>query len=74
MRHILTFNSEYSESNENEHPKGYSICNFLKTKLSENGFHTFSVENFRDMAWSLDCTINGKTIYFFVGYLGTKGS
>jgi hypothetical protein len=74
MRYILTFESEYSEPNEVKHPKGYSICKFLKTELTENGYHTHSIENYRDIAWSLDCVINRKTIYFFVGYLGTKNT
>jgi hypothetical protein len=74
MQYILTFESEYSEQNEFEHPRGYSICKVLKSILTENGFHTHSIENYRDIAWSMDCEINGKQIYFFVGYLGTKNT
>jgi hypothetical protein len=74
MRYILTFESEYSKLSEFDHPKGFSICKCLKTMLTENGYHTHSIENYRDIAWSMDCEINGKRIYFFVGYLGTKNT
>ncbi|MHC4989122.1 MAG: hypothetical protein ACYTFX_11605 [Planctomycetota bacterium] len=72
MRHILTFKSNLSESAEYDHPKGYTICKFLEEELSKKGLEVGSLDNYRDIAWSDDCQINGKRVFFFVGYLGTK--
>jgi hypothetical protein len=36
------------------------------------GLYVSIPENYRDIAWSVDCIINNKKIFFFVGYLGTK--
>jgi len=72
MRHILTFKTTFQESSEYEHPKGYSICKFLQMELEKAGFNVHTLENYQDIAWSVDCDINSKRIFFFVGYLGTK--
>ena len=72
MRHILTFKTSFPESTEYAHPKGYSICKFLETELIRSGFKVQPLDNYRDIAWSVDCDINSKSIFFFVGYLGTK--
>jgi hypothetical protein len=71
MRHIVTFKTDILESTEYDHPKGYSICEFLRAELQNKGVTTQSLDNYRDIAWSLDCTINGKLVFFFVAYLGT---
>ncbi len=72
MRHILTFKTSFPESTEYTHPTGYSICKFIETELAQSGFNVQPLENYRDIAWSVDCDINSKRIFFFVGYLGTK--
>jgi len=72
MRHILTFKASLPESTEYEHPKGYAICKFLGEALSKKGLDVESTDNYRDIAWSVDCHINSKQVFFFVGYLGTK--
>ena len=72
MRHILTFKSNLSESAEYDHPNGYSIGKFLKEELSRKGLDIEPLDNYRDIAWSVDCHINGKRVFFFVGYLGTR--
>ncbi len=72
MRHILTFETSFPESTEYDHPKGYSICKFLETELTRFGFKVQPLDNYRDVAWSVDCDINSKRIFFFVGCLGTK--
>ena len=72
MRHILTFKAILSESSENDHPKGYSICKFLEEELSKRNLEVGYLNNYRDIAWSVDCQINDKPVFFFVGYLGTK--
>jgi hypothetical protein len=72
MRHILTFKTSFPESSEYEHPRGYSICKFLQMELAQAGFSIQPPENYDDIAWSADCIINDKRVFFFVGYLGTK--
>ncbi len=72
MRHILTFKTSFQESSEYEHPRGYSICEFLHKKLTQAGFSVEPLDNYRDIAWAVDCIINKKRVFFFVGYLGTK--
>ncbi len=64
MRHILTFKTSFTESTEYTHPKGYSICKFLETELSRSGFKVQPLDNYRDIAWSVDCDINSKRIFF----------
>jgi hypothetical protein len=72
LRNILTFNSNFPESSEYNYPKGYAIANFLHTELLKAKFKVQPPDNYDDFAWSVDCEINGKRIFFFVGYLGTK--
>ncbi len=72
MRYILSFKTSFAESSEFEHPKGYSICEFIRTELCLAGFSADQAENYRDIAWSVDCIINSKKVFFFVGYLGTR--
>ena len=72
MRHILTFKTDVPESTEYSHPKGYTICKFLEEELKKKSVEIQPIDNYRDMAWSIDCQINNKRIFFFVGYLGTK--
>jgi hypothetical protein len=71
MRHILSFKTTYPDSSEYDYPRGYSICKFLQDKLTQEGFNVQKLDNYRDIAWSVDCEINAKKIFFFVGYLGT---
>lgn len=72
MRQILTFKTSFAESSEYKHPRGYSICKYLQVELAQAGFKAEPVENYRDIAWSVDCVINNRRVFFFVGYLGTK--
>ena len=75
MRHILTFKTSFPESfpsPEYHEPRGYSICEYLHTELARAGFNVEAVDNYDDIAWSADCVINDKRVFFFVGYLGTK--
>lgn len=72
LRHILTFRTSFPESSEYDHPKGYSICKFLEINLAQAGFDVKPLDNYRDISWSVDCDINSKRVFFFVGYLGTK--
>jgi len=72
MRHILTFKTNMPESTEYTHPKGYSICKLLEEELVKKGVEVQPLDNYRDIAWSIDCQINNKPVFFFVGYLGTK--
>jgi hypothetical protein len=72
MRHILTFKTSFPESSKYEHPRGYSICKFLQMELAQAGFSIKPPDNYDDIAWSADCIINDKRVFFFVGYLGTK--
>jgi hypothetical protein len=72
MRHILTFKTIFPESSEYKHPRGYAICNFLYNELIGARFDVKNLDNYRDIAWSLDCEINKRQIFFFVGYLGTQ--
>lgn len=71
MRHILSFKTLFEESSEYDHPRGYCLCEFLQKELAKGGFAVEAVDNYRDIAWSVDCVLNGKRIFFFVGYLGT---
>ncbi len=70
MRHILSFKTSFEESSEYDHPRGYSLCEFLQKELGRAEFVVEPVDNYRDFAWSVDCVLNGKRIFFFVGYLG----
>jgi hypothetical protein len=72
VRHILTFKSTLPEVEEYDHPKGYAIVELLAEELARTGWEVNTPDNYRDIAWSLDCTINDKNIFFFAGYLGTK--
>lgn len=72
MRHLLTFKTNLPESTDYEHPKGHSICKLLAEELAEKGIEVQPLDNYWDIAWSVDCQINNKRIFFFVGYLGTK--
>lgn len=72
MRHILTFKTTFPESSEYDHPRGWSICKFLETELSRAKFNVQSLDNYRDIGWSIDCYINSKRLFVIVGYLGTK--
>lgn len=72
MKHIVTFKTSFLESSDYDHPKGYSICKYLGAELAKDGFGVQPLENYRDMAWSVDCCINDKKMFFFVGYLGTE--
>lgn len=72
MRHILTFKTVMPESTEYSHPKGYAVCKLLEERLEKKGIEVQPLDNYRDIAWSVDCQINNKRIFFFVGYLGTK--
>ncbi len=72
MNIILSFKSCFPESSDYEHPRGYSICEFIRNELCLAGFEVSKTENYRDIAWSVDCVINSKKLFFFVGYLGTK--
>lgn len=72
MRHILTFKTDMPESSDYGHPKGYSICKLLEEELAQKGINVQPLDNYRDIAWLVDCQINDKQIFFFVGYLGTK--
>lgn len=72
MRHILTFKTDIPESTEYTHPKGYSVCKLLKKELVKKGIKVQPLDNYRDIAWSVDCQINNKPIFFFIGFLGTK--
>ena len=72
MRGILTFTSSCEEVSEYDHPKGYFICKFLADNLPQYGFVVTPQENYRDIAWSVDCEVNTNKIFFFVGYLGTE--
>jgi hypothetical protein len=71
-RGILSFITIYPDSSEYTHPRGYSVCKFLRDELARLGFNVLKLDNYRDIAWSLDCEVDGKKIFFFVGYLGTK--
>ena len=75
MRHILTFKTSFPESapsSEYEEPKGYTVCQFLQTELAQVGFKVEPLDIYRDCAWSVDCIVNDKRVFFFVGFLGTK--
>ena len=72
MTHIVSFKSQLSESSEFEHPRGYALCSFIQRKLMQAALDVSMPENYRDIAWSVDCIINSKKVFFFVGYLGTK--
>lgn len=72
MRHILTFKTDIPELSDYNHPKGYSICKLLEERLEQNGVSVRPLDNYRDIAWSVDCQINDKPLFFFVGFLGTK--
>ena len=72
MNTILSFKTTFPEESEYDHPRGYSICEYIKNELSKAGFHVSQLENYRDIAWSVDCLIDSTILYFFVGYLGTK--
>ncbi len=72
LRHILTFKTTLTESKEYEHPKGYAIVALLAEELARAEFKVEKPDIHRDMAWSLDCIINGKRIFFFAGFLGSK--
>ena len=72
MRYILSFKTTYPDSPKYDHPRGYSICKFLRDELARIGFNVQTLDNYRDIAWSLDCEVDGKKIFLFVGYLGTK--
>ena len=72
MRHILSFKTTCPDLFEYDHPRGYSICKFLWDELAQDGFNVQTLDNYRDIAWSVDCEIDGKKIFFFVGYLGTE--
>jgi len=72
MRYILTFKTSFQESTDYDYPRGYSICKFLETELARAGFNVHPLDNYCDIAWSVDCDINSKRVFFFVGYLGTK--
>ena len=72
MRNILSFKTHFPESPEYDHPKGYSISEFLYTELSKAQFNVHPPDNYNDFAWSVDCDINENKVFFFVGYLGTK--
>jgi len=72
MTHIVSFKTSFIETSEFDHPRGYSICEFIQESLLKQGFEVGPPENYRDIAWSVDCLINKKKIFFFVGHLGTK--
>jgi len=72
MRYILTFKTSFPEKVDYDHPRGYSICKFLEKELERAGFNVQKPENYRDTAWSIDCSIDSDKVFFFVGYLGTK--
>ncbi len=72
MRYILSFKTTYPDSPEYNHPRGHSICEFLQDELARMGFNVQTPDNYRDIAWSLDCEVDRKKMFFFVGYLGTK--
>jgi hypothetical protein len=72
MRFITSFKSCFPESSEFDHPRGYSICQFIRDELHAAGFEVSKPENYRDIAWSVDCIVKSKKLFFFVGYLGTK--
>jgi hypothetical protein len=72
MRYILSFKTTFPEPSDFEHPKGYSICGFIQAELARLGFKVNPPENYRDIAWSVDCVIDSKKVFFFVGYLGTE--
>lgn len=74
MRHILSFKTTFPESSDFKHPQGYSVCKYLEDELSNAGFIVQALDNYRDIAWRVDCEINEKKVYFFVGYLGIKMS
>ena len=72
MTHIVSFKTQLPESSEFEHPRGYALCNFIQKELVKAGLDVSMPEDYQDIAWSVDCIINSKKIFFFVGYLGTK--
>jgi len=74
MRYILTFKTSFPESSEYKHPRGYSICEFLGKELERTGFSVKTPENYRDIAWSIDCDVDSQKVFFFVGFLGTKAT
>ena len=74
MRYILTFKTDFPESSEFDYPKGYSVAKFLQNELARKGIKVHTMDNYDDFAWSVDCQINDKNIFFFVSYLGSKQS
>jgi hypothetical protein len=70
----MTFNADINEPQENKHPKGFTIAMLLSKRLNIYGIRTKEPENYNDIAWSVDCELNSKRFFFFVGYLGTKGT
>jgi hypothetical protein len=69
LRFILTFKSTIEDD---AHPKGYSIAKILYEELIKSDVDTDIPDNYRDIAWSVDCNFNSKKVFFFVGFLGTK--
>lgn len=70
MKNILSFRSTLPEDGKETEPRGYSICRVLENGLRQTGLKTNGLDNYNDFAWCLDCEIDGKGVWFFVGRLG----
>lgn len=70
--HILNFSTTLPEDPENNHPHGYAVCKLIEQQLAVRGYDVERFDNHNNIAWSTDCIINKKRVYFFVGHLGTQ--
>ncbi len=70
---ICSFRSSLRDDPQ-QHPKGLSIAEFIKAGLEKDGYRTSALDNYNDIAWSLDVRINGARVWFFVGFLGLEAA
>ena len=67
MKHIVTFVSAASEEPDGDMPEGRWIAQILFESLPMMGIKTEEIDNYNDIAWSINCEIDGFKIWFFVG-------
>jgi hypothetical protein len=52
-----------------EHPRGEAIALWLRDALATRGVRVIEVDNWRDVGWSIDVSIDGRGIYVVLSHV-----
>ena len=68
MRLNVTFMSDF-EVDLSAHPTGEELARQLGEAFSKAGISITAIDNYDDIGWSLDTTVDGQKVFLLLGYV-----